>query len=81
MFENFTFEKKLGIDSSERKYYGLKVGTLSLLVAFVGVLCVVLGAVSLGRILIVVSFLGMCVGMVVHFCAMARGSTRKRGRD
>lgn len=81
MFENFTFEKKLGIDSSEKKYYGLKVCTLSLLVAFVGILCVVLGAVSLGRILIVVSFLGMCVGMVVHFSAMARGSTRKRGRD
>lgn len=76
MFENFTFEKKLGIDSSEKKYHGLKIGTLSLLIAFVGVLCVALGAVSFGRFLIVVSFLGMCVGMIMHFYAMARGNQR-----
>lgn len=44
MFEKFTFEKKLGIDSNEKKYGGLKVGTVSLLIAFAGVLSVALGA-------------------------------------
>jgi len=72
MFGKITFEKKLGIDSDDKKYCGLKVGTVSLLVSFAGFLCVVWGAVTFGRILVVLSFFGVCIGMGIHFYAMAK---------
>ena len=70
MLEKFTFEKKLGIDSSEKKYIGLKIATVSFLVAFTGMLIVSLGSREPGYWVVVVGISGGFVGMFFHFLAM-----------
>ena len=70
MFEKFTFEKKLGIDSSEKKYIGLKVMTVSGLVAFAGAIVAFLGLGKVGYWIVVVGVLGAFVGISLHFLAM-----------
>jgi len=70
MFDKFTFEKKLGIDSSERKWVGLKIGTVSGLVAFSGGLVAFLGLGKIGYWIVVAGLLGGLVGMFLHFLSM-----------
>ena len=77
MSEKFTFEKKLGIDSSEKKYQGLKVITIAFLVAMSGALIAFLGAIDFGRAVIIVGTLGGFVGMLMHFTAMLRQEKKK----
>lgn len=72
MFEKFTFEKKLGIDSSENKWRGLKVMTASFLLAMFGALLVFLGAIETGRVVVVAGITGGFVGMAMHFVSMFR---------
>ena len=70
MLEKITFEKKLGIDSSEKKYIGLKVATVSFLVAFTGGLTAFLGLGKIGYWVVVVGVLGGFVGIILHLLAM-----------
>ena len=70
MFEKFTFEKKLGIDSSEKKYIGLKVATVSGLVAFSGGLIAFIGPGKVGYWIVVAGVVGGIVGLFQHFLAM-----------
>jgi len=74
MFEKFTFEKKLGIDSSEKKYIGLKVATISFLVALSGILVAFLGLVKHGYWIVVIGVLGGFVGMFLHFLSLFRNT-------
>jgi hypothetical protein len=70
MFEKFTFEKKLGIDSSQKKYIGLKIATVSFLVALSGALVAFLGLGKIGYWIVVVGILGGFVGIFLHFLAV-----------
>ena len=70
MFEKITFEKKLGIDSSEKKYIGMKIGTVSFLVALLGGLVAFLGLGKVGYWIVVLGVVGGFVGMFLHFLAM-----------
>lgn len=70
MLEEITFEKKLGIDSSEKKWVGLKIMTVSFLVAICGGLIAFLGLGKLGYWVVVVGVLGGFVGISLHFLAM-----------
>ena len=70
MLEKFTFEKKLGIDSSEKKWIGLKIATVSGLVAFSGVFAAFLGLGIIAYWIVVVGVLGGFVGLFLHFLAM-----------
>jgi hypothetical protein len=70
MFEKFTFEKKLGIDSREKKWVGLKIATVSGLVALSGGLVAFLGLGKIGYWIVVVGVLGGFVGLSLHFLAM-----------
>jgi len=65
MFEKITFEKKLSIDSSENKYIGLKIATVSFLVALSGGLIAFLGLGKVGYWVVVVGVLG---GLLVSSC-------------
>ena len=67
MFDKFTFEKKLGIDSSEKKYIGMKIATVSFLVALFGALIAFLGLGKIGYWIVVVGVLGGGVGILLHF--------------
>ena len=70
MLEKFTFEKKLGVDSSEKKWIGLKIMTVSFLVAMLGALFAVLGLGKVGYWVVVFGVLGGGVGIFLHFLAM-----------
>ncbi len=70
MFDKFTFEKKLGIDSSEKKWIGLKVMTVSFLVAMFGGLIAFIGLGMLGYWIVVIGVLGGFVGISLHFISM-----------
>jgi hypothetical protein len=70
MLEKFTFEKKLGVDSSEKKWIGLKIMTVSFLVAMLGALIAVLGLGKVGYWVVVFGVLGGVVGIFLHFLAM-----------
>lgn len=70
MLEKITFEKKLGIDSKDKKWRGLKIMTVSFLVAAAGAILTVLGLGKLGYWVVVVGVLGGFVGIGVHFYAM-----------
>jgi len=70
MFDKYTFEKKLGIDSSEKKWLGLKIATVSGLVAFSGGLVAFLGLGKIGYWILVAGVIGGFVGMFLHFLAM-----------
>lgn len=72
MLEKITFEKKLGIDSSEKKWRGLKVMTVSFLVAMFGALLAFLGVYEVGRLVVITGITGGFVGMAMHFAAMLR---------
>ena len=66
MLEKITFEKKLGIDSREPKYRGLKVITVSFLFALVGFLLFLTGFETIGRLVIYISFIGVLGGLIFH---------------
>ena len=70
MLEKFTFEKKLGIDSSEKKWIGLKIGTVSGIIAFCGALVAWVGLGKLGYWIVAAGILGGVVGLILHFYAM-----------
>ena len=70
MLEKITFEKKLGIDSSERKWIGLKVATASGIIALFGALVAWAGLGKLGYWVVVAGVLGGGVGIILHFFAM-----------
>ena len=70
MLEKFTFEKKLGIDSSEKKWIGLKIATVSGFVAFSGGFAAFLGLGIIAYWIVVVGVLGGFVGLFLHFLAM-----------
>ena len=70
MLEKFTFEKKLGIDSSEKKWIGLKIATVSGLVAFSGGFAAFLGLGIFAYWIVVVGVLGGFVGLFLLFLAM-----------
>jgi len=70
MFEKITFEKKLGIDSSERKYIGMKVGVISILVMLFGNLIAFLGFIRIGDGITVIGIVGGAVALVLHFLGM-----------
>ena len=70
MLEKFTFEKKLGIDSSEKKWIGLKIATVSGLVAFSGGFAAFLGLGIIAYWIVVVGVLGGFVGLLLLFLAM-----------
>jgi len=72
MLEKLTFEKKLGIDSSEKKWRGLKVMTVFFLLAMLGALLVFLGLVEVGRVVVFCGIAGGFVGMAMHFAALFR---------
>ena len=70
MLEIITFEKKLGIDSSHKKWRGLKIMTVSFLVACTGAILTLLGLGKVGYWVVVLGVLGGFVGIVLHFYAM-----------
>jgi hypothetical protein len=74
MLEKITFEKKLGIDSREKKYIGLKIGTISVLVGAAGGLVSILGLQNIGFWIVVIGVLGCGVGFVLHLVAMVSSS-------
>ena len=73
-----SFEKKLGIDSSKKRWLGLKIATISGLAAFLGAFVVWLGAVEFGRVILVLGIIGGFAGMAIHFYAFikVRGGLR-----
>ena len=70
MFEKITFEKNLGIDSSEKKWLGMKMATVSFLVALSGGLVAFSGLGKIGYWMVVVGVSGGCIGIFLHFLAM-----------
>jgi len=70
MFEKFTFEKKLGTDSSVKKWIGLKIATVSGLVAFTGAIVAFLGLGKVAYWIVVGGVVGGFVGVFLHFLAM-----------
>ena len=63
MLEKFTFEKKLGIDSSEKKWIGLKIATVSGLVAFSGGFAAFLGLGIIAYWIVVVGLFLLVLAM------------------
>ena len=70
MLEKITFEKKLGIDSNDKKWRGLKIMTVSFLVALGGGIVAFIGLGKLGYWVVVSGVLGGFIGMAMHFYAM-----------
>jgi hypothetical protein len=66
------FEKKLGIDSSKKRWIGLKIGTVSGLAAFFGAFAMWLGAVELGRAIVVIGIAGGFIGIAFTFYALVK---------
>ncbi|WP_147275222.1 hypothetical protein [Thioalbus denitrificans] len=70
MFKKFTFEKKLGVDSREPKWRGLKIVTVSGLLAFLGGAFAAVGFGGLGYWLVLLGVAGVGIGMIMHFFAL-----------
>ena len=79
MLEKITFEKKLGIDSSDKKWRGLKIMSVSFLVALSGGVLTILGLGKVGYWVVVIGVLGGFVGLAVHLYAVFN-QVSKRGR-
>jgi len=67
MFNKFTFEKKLGIDSTKEKYKGIKISVISLLAGIVGAIIALYISKPLGAFIFYVGFVGVCVGILYGF--------------
>ena len=67
MLKNITFEKKLGINSKEKVWLGLKIATISGLIAFSGAFFVAFEIVFFGKMLVILGLVGAFVGIVTHF--------------
>ncbi len=78
MLKKLTFEKKLGIDSREPKWRGLKVVTVSGLVAFLGGGIAVAGFGSLGYWFVLLGFAGGVIGMAMHLYALVGEVLRRK---
>lgn len=72
MLEKFTFEKKLGIDSSDKKWRGSKVMTVSFLLVLFGALLFFFGFVEIGRLVVISGIAGSFFGAALHLAAMFR---------
>jgi len=70
MLNKISFEKKLGIDSSDKKWRGMKVFTVSFLVCATGALLAFFGLGKIGYWVVVCGFFGCAIGMIMHFNAM-----------
>ena len=70
MLDIIAIEKKLGIDSSDKKWRGLKLMTVSFLVALGGGILAFIGLGKLGYWVVVAGVLGGFIGMAMHFYAM-----------
>ncbi len=70
MFKKITFEKKLGIDSTDKKWRGLKICTVSFFMAFFGFVLVFLSLREIGYWVLVVGVLVGFIGMAIHFREM-----------
>jgi len=70
VLEKITFEKKLGIDSSEKKYQGLKISTVSFFVVLAGALFSLTEFKVIKNILLFAGAAGFISGMVRHFWLM-----------
>jgi hypothetical protein len=73
-----SFEKKLGIDSSKKRWLGLKIATISFLICAFGAVIAWLGRIEIGRVVIILGMIGGFAGMAVHFYAfvITRAGTR-----
>ena len=67
-----TFEKHLGIDSSNNKWLGLKLSTISVLIAFVGGLISFLEFDQLGYWALVLGVIGTIIGLLLHILILIR---------
>jgi len=67
MFNKFTFEKKLGIDSTKEKYKGIKISVVSLLVGVMGAIITLYLSKPLGMFIFYLGFVGVCVGILYGF--------------
>ena len=65
MFKKFTFEKKLGIDSTKKEFKGIKISTLSFLVALAGILISLYVLEPLGTFIFYIGGLGVVVGIIM----------------
>ena len=80
MLEKITFEKKLGIDSSDKKWRGLKIMTVAFLVAAAGALLAFIGWGKVGYWVVIVGVLCAFIGIVLHFGAMFSQHSESRQR-
>lgn len=78
MFKRLTFEKKLGIDSREPKWRGLKVVAVSGLVAFLGGGIAAVGLGGVGYWIVLLGFAGGVIGMAMHLYAFADEVFRRK---
>ena len=67
ILKNITFENKFGINSKENIWLGLKIATISGLMAFSGVFFVALDMIFLGKVFVILGLVGAFVGMATHF--------------
>ena len=67
MLKNITFEKKLGINSNEKVWLGLKIVTISILITFTGAFFIALDIVAFGKALVIIGLIGGFIGMATHF--------------
>ena len=77
MLDRVTLEKKLGIDSSQKKYQGLIIVTISFFVVFMGIILFMLGLGFVGRIFIFLGFTGSFIGIIRHFWIMFSEKQKK----
>ena len=78
MFKKITFEKRLGIDSSERKYIGMKVGVVSILVMLLGNLIAYSGYIGIGDGITLIGILGGTIALVLHVLLMYTNIFKKK---
>ncbi len=71
-------EKKLGIDSSQKKFQGLIIVTISFFVVVMGVILFMLGGGSVGRMLIIIGFIGCIIGISRHIWFMLSDNAAKK---
>ena len=69
ILNKITFEKRLGIDSKQRRWLGLKIIIISFLVALAGGLIVLLGVRDIGRLIVILAFFSIFIGSLLYIVA------------
>ena len=79
----FMFGPEKGINSKIDKPYwnGLRVATIGGLLAFAGGAIVALGAVGLGKIIVVLGILIGLVGLIYHFVLMVKWFSQRKTEE